>query len=77
MIFEWIGVFFGTVLLDFVWTKYIERTANGTALAAALWAMPVVALGGVMAVAYVHNPVLILAATMGAFTGTYVTKRWL
>jgi len=72
----WVYTLLGMFVLDFVWARYTRALANGTPLHAALWAMPITVISGLVVVGYVSDPWLLIPGTIGAFLGTYVSMKW-
>lgn len=63
-------VFLGLVAIDFCWTVYIDKVAKQQAVPAGAWSAMITLLSAVVVVAYTTNPILIVAAVLGAFVGT-------
>lgn len=63
-------------VLDFIWARYTLAISNRAAFAAGGYAAVIYVLGGMVALAYVHEPSMLAAAGVGAFIGTYAATRW-
>lgn len=68
-------VFLGLVAIDFCWTFYIAKVAEKKAVEAGLWSAGITLLSAGVVVAYTTNPVLVVAAVLGAFVGTVLAVR--
>ena len=69
-------VFLGLVAIDFCWTVYIDKVAKQQAVPAGVWSAMITLLSAVVVVAYTTNPILIIAAVLGAFVGTVLAVKW-
>jgi hypothetical protein len=65
-------VFVAVVISDFVWAKYMAAVSAGAAVAAANWAVLVIALGAYLVVSYVEDKRMVAPAAIGAWLGTYL-----
>jgi hypothetical protein len=70
-----IGVVIFAAIADVLWTIYIQSVNENKAFLAALFSGLIFLVGGVNVIAYTHNPVMLLAAALGGFLGTYITVR--
>lgn len=68
-------VFLGMALLDIIWAKYIQYTANKKATTAANYAAILLALNAYVVIAYTSNPYNVIPAAMGAWVGTYIGSQ--
>ncbi len=57
--------------VDWCWTKYMLHASAKNALYAAHWSAAIIGLSAVSVASYVEDHRLILAALIGAWTGTY------
>jgi hypothetical protein len=73
---QFISVFFAVTIIDICWAFYIPNTSEGRAMHAASWSALIMVFSGYTTTSYVHHPVLIIAAALGAFNGTYWTVRY-
>lgn len=64
-------VFFVACAVDIAYAYYIRRTAEGKALAAALWSGGIAASGAFNILAYTADRRLILPMIVGYIVGTY------
>ena len=71
----YILVFLGMMLLDIIWAKYIQYTASKKAITAANYAAILLALNAYVVIAYTSNPLYIIPAVLGAWTGTFIGSR--
>lgn len=69
------GVFVAALVMDAVWALYIRRTTEGRAVAAANYAMGIMAFGAINTLAYIKQPVLLLPILAGNWLGTYLIVR--
>jgi hypothetical protein len=65
----WSGVFFGMVILDFIWVGYVVSLQKTQAVSAGLWAAIMIIVTGFVTVSYVNDPWLLIPAALGAFVG--------
>jgi hypothetical protein len=72
---EFALVFGVTAIVDAVWAIYLGAVAEKKAFKSAAWGSMIVALGAVSFFAYIHNPIMVAAAVMGGFVGTYITVK--
>jgi hypothetical protein len=70
------AVFVCAILVDVLWTLYIQSVNDKKAFFAALWSGMIFLAGGVNVIAYTKQPILLLAAALGGFVGTYITVRF-
>ena len=68
------GGMFGMDLAYAVYTKHIMKRRHGLAAA---WASVITLFNGIVVLAYVSNPYMLLAACAGASAGTFVGSRYL
>jgi hypothetical protein len=62
-----------TVTADFLWAGYISAVSERQAVRAAAWSMAIAVVSGVIAIHYVHAPVLLVSLASGSFVGTYLS----
>ena len=58
---------------DFLWAGYISAVSGKQAVQAAVWSMAIAVVSGVIAIHYVHAPVLLVSLASGSFVGTYLS----
>lgn len=75
-IIKFIGVFFGSLLLDILWVFSVRRTTQGKYFESAIFSSLVTLMAGLIVIEYVDQKWLLIAATLGAFCGNYVTVKW-
>lgn len=68
-------VFLTLAVVDACWTVYVKSINEEKPAAAAAWSSVIVVLGAYAVVSYVHKPVLVIAAALGAYVGTYLTVK--
>lgn len=68
-------VFLGLVAIDFCWTFYIAKVAERKAIQSGAWSAMITLLSAFVVVAYTTNPILIVAAVLGAFVGTVLAVK--
>ena len=71
-----IYVVFWMLGTDWLWTFYIRRSAEGRALASGFFSLLIMAVGGTVAINYVHNRWLLIPAALGAGVGTASSVWW-
>ena len=76
MIWNMIGVFVAMIAVDIIWTAYIKTIAQGEASAAAFWSLLVMLVGAYVTIQYVHDPLMLVPAGLGAAVGTYVAVKF-
>lgn len=69
---SFILVFLSLFLTDICWAFYVNMVKDGNALKSAVWSTTMFGIGAVGVIGYVTNPILLIPALLGAFTGTYV-----
>lgn len=72
---EVIGIFVLMTLTDFVWAISIRAISHDKAIVGSLTAAMLVFLNGIATISYVHKPLLIIPAAMGAFFGVYLSSK--
>lgn len=73
MLLEALGVFVCMIVLDFAWGRYV-LAMHLTAVKAANWSVVLSTLSGIMSIAFVHDPWLLIPGAAGAWIGTYLSK---
>lgn len=75
---EYVLIFFGALILDYVWGKTVLAMAHSSAFSAASWGCICTMLTGLLTISYVSNPWLLIPAGIGAFIGVYISKvkKW-
>jgi len=66
-------VFMLAATADFLWAGYISAVSGKQAVRAAAWSMAIAIVSGVIAISYVHAPVLLVSLAAGSFVGTYLS----
>ena len=66
-------VFMLATTADFLWAGYISAVSGKQAVRAAAWSMAIAIVSGVIAINYVHAPVLLVSLAAGSFVGTYLS----
>lgn len=61
--------------LDLLWVVYMQTVARGQRAAAGATAAVLFAASGLTTLAYVEDPAVLVAGTLGAFAGTFVAVR--
>lgn len=64
-------VFILAATADFLWAGYISAVSAKQAIRAAAWSMAIAIVSGMIAINYVHAPVLLVSLAAGSFVGTY------
>ena len=73
---QYITVVCAMIFADVCWTMYFIETQKRNAFLAGVWSGAIY-LGSAVAITnFVGNPILISAAVVGAFIGTYITIKW-
>lgn len=73
MIFEFIAVIIAVALADVCWTMFFIETTNKNEIKAGVWSALIMLCSAFAVTSYVGNKILIVAAMLGAFIGTYLT----
>ncbi len=68
---QWVAVFGGMVILDFIWVGYVKALQVSTALRAGAWAGFMIVTSGFVQISYVSDHWLLIPAGLGAFVGTW------
>ena len=66
-------VFMLAATADFLWAGYISAVSGKQAVRAAVWSMAIAIVSGVIAINYVHAPVVLVSLAAGSFVGTYLS----
>jgi cytochrome b subunit of formate dehydrogenase len=66
-------VFMLAATADLLWAGYISAVSGKQAVRAAAWSMSIAVVSGVIAIHYVHAPVLLVSLASGSFVGTYLS----
>ena len=74
MLIEAIIVFILMLATDFVWAISIKAISDEKLVKGGLTAAMIVMLNGFAVISYVKNPVMIIPAAIGAFTGVLLSK---
>jgi hypothetical protein len=72
---EFAGVAIGLFITDFIWTELVAAVNKKKAMLASSLAVVFQLISGFVIIAYVNEPVLLIAAAIGAFTGTYASIK--
>ena len=70
---KFVIVFMLAATADFLWAGYISAVSGRQAVRAAAWSMAIAIVSGVIAISYVHAPVLLVSLAAGSFVGTYLS----
>jgi hypothetical protein len=70
---RFVTVFMLAATADFLWAGYISAVSGKQAVRAAAWSMAIAIVSGVIAISYVHAPVLLVSLAAGSFVGTYLS----
>ena len=70
---KFVIVFMLAAIADFLWAGYISAVSGKQAVRAAAWSMAIAIVSGVIAISYVHAPVLLVSLAAGSFVGTYLS----
>jgi hypothetical protein len=65
----------GVAATDYLWARYILALTDHRRMQAATVSAVLQGLSGLVTIAYVGNQWLIIAATIGAFVGTWLAMR--
>lgn len=69
------AVFFATMATDILFALYVRRTAQGSALSAAIYGTTILLFAAYVTISYVANPWMVLPSAAGGFIGTYAVVR--
>ncbi len=72
MIFKFVLVMVSAIMADICWTKYMLGVSEKAPFKAAFWSAMIIAIGGFMVISYTQNHLLVVAAMLGAFIGTFL-----
>lgn len=75
----YLSVVIAVALADVCWTMFFIETTNKNATKASVWSSLIMLCSAFAVTSYVHDPILITAAMIGAFIGTFGTiqfKKW-
>lgn len=67
--------FLSMFLTDIAWARYTKNASAGNHHRAALWSVAILVLGSVAITSYIHDPYMILPASIGAYFGTLFAVR--
>lgn len=62
--------------VDWAWARYAMALADRRAVASSLWAVAILLPSGWAIMSYVHDPMMLVPAAVGAFVGTYVSVKF-
>jgi uncharacterized membrane protein len=74
---QFLVVFVFTFISDAVWTFYISSVSDKKAMMAGIFSALVVLLGLTVTILVVNEPKHMVSAVIGAWSGTYLTMKWL
>lgn len=63
-------------IINALWTWYIKFVNDGKAFQSAMIGESIFLIQAFTTISYVHDPRLIVAATIGGFVGTYLTIKF-
>lgn len=66
-------VFFAMIFTDFVWGIYIKAVGQNRALRAGIFSGLIMVFGAFSVISYMNDHRYLIAAILGAFTGTYLS----
>lgn len=69
---RWLVAFVALFATDVCWALYVAKVKQGSAYAAATWAVALFLMGGIAVLGYTSNPWLLIPSAAGAFVGTLV-----
>ncbi len=69
-------VFFAVAIVDVFWTRYFQATAEKLPMQAGVYSSFIILFGAFTTASYIHNGILVIPATLGAFVGTYLTVKF-
>jgi uncharacterized membrane protein YfcA len=69
-------VFALVTVVDFMWALYIKHTAISNPLTASVYSSIITLIGGVVTLAYISDPKMLIPAVLGAFVGTYLSIKF-
>jgi len=72
---KFLGVFVAMFVFDFVWTECVKAVNEKHAFKAANLGSATWALQGLVTIAYVAEPWLIVACVLGGWSGTYLAVK--
>jgi len=64
--------FLALFVTDLCWAFYISRVKDHQPFRSALWSVGLFLTGAIGTISYVNDPWLLIPATLGAFSGTYL-----
>ena len=70
-----IVTFFAVFVTDIINTYYIKAITEEKPVLASTWATIVTFTTSIAVINYIHDNTLLIAALLGAFTGTYVAMK--
>ena len=76
-VIEFLLVMFFVGIINTLWTYYIKFVGNNSPWRAAITGELIFVIGAFTTLGYVHKPILIMAATIGGFIGTFLTVKYL
>jgi lipid-A-disaccharide synthase-like uncharacterized protein len=71
LVLKFIGVIFLMFILDAFWAQYIKHTTDLNSGKSASYATLIYLLGCLVTISYIEDHIMILAAAIGSFAGTY------
>lgn len=74
-VLQWVGVFLALFFLDFIWAEYTRAITDKRPHRAATTAVQIILLSGFATTSYVHNPILLIPAGLGAYAGTWASVK--
>lgn len=74
--YKFIETFILVFLTDILYTYYLRSVVNNRPLLASFWATVVTLCAAVAAINYVEDHTMLIAALLGAFSGTYVGMKY-
>lgn len=71
-----LAVFVALFVMDFAYAKYTAAVTKNHQIGAGFYATAIIVLSGFGAIQYTQDPLLLIPAALGAFTGTVAAMRW-
>lgn len=70
-----VAILISSIIVEVLWVLTVRRVATGNAFWSAFLGTLIVLANGFLFINYVRNPLLILVAGLGTFTGSYFTVK--
>lgn len=76
LIIKFIFVFLAMALADVCWTYYFIKIGERKSIQAGLWGVGVYLCGAFAVMSYMENKMLLIAAILGSFVGTWASVEY-